>query len=86
MKDRLKRLWSLFWGERIRDWDSSEQFWAFFWRDSSYARPGCMIAGGIVIVCIIVGGALLGAMPIGSALVFIFIIGLAAAISVINKC
>jgi hypothetical protein len=85
MKEKLKRWWATLWGERIRDWDSSEQFLSFFWRDSSYARPGCMIAGGIVIVSIIVGGALLGAMPIGSALVFLLIIGIGAAIGMISK-
>jgi hypothetical protein len=81
MKEKLKRWWTAFWGERIRDWDSSEQFASFFWRDSSYARPGCMIAGGIVIVCIIVGGALMGAMDLGSALLFSLIIVISATIA-----
>ena len=60
MKEKLKRWWTAFWGERIRDWDSSEQFSSFFWRDSTYARPGCLVAGIIAAVIILMVGALMG--------------------------
>ncbi len=46
-------MWATFWGERIRDWDMSEQFSSFLWRDTSYARPGCMLAGIIAAIVIV---------------------------------
>ena len=61
MKEKWKRIWAMFWGERIRDWDMSEQFWSFLWRDPSYARPGCVIAGIIAAIVILVIGAMMGA-------------------------
>jgi hypothetical protein len=62
MKEKLKRLWAIFWGERIRDWDWSEQFSAFFWRDSQDARPGCLIAGIIAAIVILIVAAMMGTL------------------------
>jgi hypothetical protein len=50
MLSNLKKLWELIRGEP-RD-DYTDQFWAAFFRDSSDARPGCTIAGIIVVVLI----------------------------------